>query len=138
MEESIDQRDSRINKKDVSTGELLPNTGVRILDKDKNIIIEGRTNEKGVFTFKNLPKGMYYFQEFDAPKGYQLDETPIQFEIKEHEKVVKCEMTNQKIETPTKPAQSLPQTGDTNHIGFIISWVALGILYLCRKNSKTE
>lgn len=56
------------------------------------MIVEGRTNDKGIFTFEQLPKGIYYFQEFDAPKGYQLDETPMQFEIKENGKVVKCEM----------------------------------------------
>ncbi|EJM6035837.1 Cys-Gln thioester bond-forming surface protein [Enterococcus faecalis] len=134
---------AELTKKDVSTGELLPNTGVRILDKDKNMIIEGRTNEKGIFTFKNLPKGIYYFQEFDAPEGYKLDKTPIQFEIKEHKKVVKCEMTNHKIETQTTPTQLLPKTGDAINIdfvllGFAISGVALGVLYFLRKNSKIK
>lgn len=138
---------AELEKKDVSTGELLPDTGVRILDKDKNVLIEGRTDENGVFRFKELPKGIYYFQEFDAPEGYQLDETPIQFEIKEHEEVVKCEMTNQKIEipkTPETPTQnSFPKTGDTTNIalaviGLALSATAMGVIYFRRKKAKTE
>lgn len=134
---------AELTKKDVSTGELLPDTGVRILDKEKNVIVEGRTNDKGIFTFEQLPKGIYYFQEFDAPKGYQLDETPMQFEIKENGKVVKCEMTNKLIETPSTPDRSLPKTGDTSNIGFAliglaVSATAIGILYFRRKKAKVE
>jgi uncharacterized surface anchored protein len=97
-----------LTKKDVSTGEVLPNTGVRILNDEKESIAEGRTNDKGMFTFDQLPVGTYYFQEFDAPEGYLLDETPMKFEIKDYEKVVKCEMTNQKMDTP-KRTNRLPQ-----------------------------
>ena len=134
---------AELTKKDVSTGELLPDTGVRILDKEKNVIVEGRTNDKGIFTFEQLPKGIYYFQEFDAPRGYQLDETPMQFEIKENGKVVKCEMTNKKIETPSTPDRSLPKTGDTSNIGFAliglaVSATAIGILYFRRKKAKAK
>lgn len=132
---------AELTKKDVSTGELLPDTGVRILDEDKNIIGEGRTDENGVFIFEQLPKGIYYFQEFDAPNGYELDETPIQFEIKEDGEVVKCEMTNKKI-TPTVTTAS-PKTGDTTNIaimilGLAVSATALGVLYFRRKKTKAE
>lgn len=132
---------AELTKKDVSTGELLPDTSVRILDKEKNVIVEGRTNDKGIFTFEQLPKGIYYFQEFDAPKGYQLDETPMQFEIKENGKIVKCEMTNKKIENPATPDRSLPKTGDTSNISFAliglaVSATAIGLLYYRRKKAK--
>lgn len=130
-----------LTKKDVSTGELLPKTGIRILDKDKKVIVEGRTDEKGTFTFEQLPKGKYYFQEFDAPKGYQLDETPLPFEIEEHGKVVKCEMTNTKIEAPA--TKNLPQTGDKSNptlliFGMLVSVSAVGVLYFRRKKAKAE
>ena len=134
---------AELTKKDVSTGELLPDTGVRILDKEKNVIVEGRTNDKGIFTFEQLPKGIYYFQEFDAPKGYELDETPMPFEIKGNGKVVTCVMTNKKIETPSTPDRSLPKTGDTSNIGFAliglaVSVTAIGVLYFRRKKAKAE
>ncbi len=124
---------AELTKSDVSTGKLLPDTGVRILDQDKNVIAEGRTNDKGVFTFKDLPKGVYYFQEFDAPDGYELDETPMKFEIKEDGEVVKCQMTNQKI-------QASPGTGDTTNteIFGLVMVTALTSLGLCVRRRKTK
>ncbi|WP_141240791.1 SpaA isopeptide-forming pilin-related protein, partial [Listeria monocytogenes] len=114
---------AELTKTDVSNGKNLPNTGIRILDKDKKVVIEGKTDNQGQFTFEKLPKGVYYFQEFDAPSGYQLDETPIQFEIKEDGEIVKCTMTNQL--TPTEKG-NLPQTGETTSI----LGIALGSLLL--------
>lgn len=114
---------AELTKTDVSDGKTLPNTGIRILDKDKKVVIEGKTDNQGQFTFEKLPKGVYYFQEFDAPSGYQLDETPIQFEIKEEGEIVKCTMTNQLI--PNEKG-SLPQTGETTSI----LGIALGSLLL--------
>ncbi|MHC5215954.1 SpaA isopeptide-forming pilin-related protein [Enterococcus sp. LJL128] len=130
---------AELTKKDVSTGELLPNTSVRILDDKKEVIAEGRTNEKGIYTFEQLPKGIYYFQEYDAPEGYQLDDTPMQFEITENGEVVKCEMTNKKI----NKNESMPQTGDTTNtaifaLGLVLSVSALGVLYFRRKKAKAE
>lgn len=114
---------AELTKTDVSNGKTLPNTGIRILDKNKKVVIEGKTDTQGQFTFEKLPKGTYYFQEFEAPTGYQLDETPIQFEIKEDGEVVKCTMTNQLV--PTEKG-NLPQTGEkTSTLG-----IALGGLLL--------
>lgn len=113
-----------LTKKDVSTGDLLPDTGIQILDEDKKVIIEGRTDDDGIFTFENLPKGNYFFKEFDAPDGYLIDESLHEFEIKEHGEIVKCEMTNKKEEIPEvkvesnkdtpqqSSTQSYPQTGE--------------------------
>lgn len=131
---------AELTKKDVSTGELLPDTGIRILDEEKEIIAEGRTDDKGIYTFEKLPAGKYYFQEYDAPTGYQLDDTPMQFEITENREVVKCEMTNKKI---PEEITSLPQTGDTTNtaifaLGLVLSVSALGVLYFRRKKAKAE
>ncbi|WP_429974842.1 SpaA isopeptide-forming pilin-related protein [Enterococcus sp. DIV0840c] len=132
---------AELTKKDVSTGEVLPNTGIRILNDKKEVVVEGRTNEKGVFTFEQLSIGTYYFQEFEAPDGYRLDETPLKFEIKEAGKVVKCEMTNQKLETP-KRTDRFPNTGTTMNknllvLGFVAVTSALGLSYARKKKGKT-
>ena len=82
-----------ITKTDFSTGELIPDCGIEILDEDKNVIVQGRTDEKGEVTFKRLPVGKYYYREFDAPKGYYLDPTPYAFTIGE-DGIFKAEMTN--------------------------------------------
>ncbi|HDN2513840.1 Cys-Gln thioester bond-forming surface protein [Clostridioides difficile] len=104
---------AKLIKTDVVTGEPLPNAGIRILDENNNILIEGKTDDKGVFYFDKLPKGIYYFQEYEAPKGYQIDETPMKFEIKENGEIVTCKMTNKKIERT-----QLPKTGETNELIF--------------------
>lgn len=71
----------------------------------------------------------------------------MQFEIKEHGKVVKCEMTNQKIETPKTPEtptqNSFPKTGDTTNIalavlGLALSATVMGVVYFLRKKGKAE
>ena len=87
-----------ITKTDVSTGEVLPNTGIKIYGEDgKTVIKEGRTDDTGKFTF-NLEYGKYFFQEFEAPEGYVLDESLFPFEIKTDGEIVKCQMTNKKIQ----------------------------------------
>lgn len=122
-------------KKDSSSEEVLTNAGIRILDTNKNIVIEGRTDEKGIFSFEQLPKGTYFFQEFDAPQGYELDETPLKFEMKEDGDLVKVEMMNKKIEVPTV---DLPKTGTKNYpiLALFGSVLLIGatLVYLKKKN----
>lgn len=102
----------QIQKTDVSTGKPLPNTGIEILDEEKNILIQGRTDRDGNASFHQLPVGNYYFREFDAPKGYQIEESLFPFTIKEHGEIVKCQMSNQRIPQETKPKD----TKDTEHL----------------------
>ncbi len=87
-----------ITKTDVSTGESLPDTGIKIYMEDKKtVVFEGRTDSNGKVTFGPLEYGKYFFQEFDAPEGYVIDETLFPFEIKEDGEIVKCKMTNKRI-----------------------------------------
>ena len=87
-----------ITKTDIADGTLLPNAGFRIYDENKNVIAEGRTNDQGIAIFE-LGYGKYYYQEFDAPEGYVIDETLFPFEIKTNGEIVKAQMTNMKIES---------------------------------------
>lgn len=108
-----------ITKTDISTGELIPDCGIEILDKDGNVILQGRTDEKGVVTFEKLRTGEYFYREFDAPEGYILDETKYPFTISENGEIVKCEMTN------TKLTENPPYTGDSS--SDIIAWLMIGL-----------
>lgn len=110
-----------ITKKDVSTGELLPNAGFRIKDENGDIVAEGYTDENGVAKFI-LGYGKYTYEEFDAPDGYIIDTTPYEFEIKENGQIIKAEMTNKKQPEPDKP-----QTGDSSNIGFFIGLGAFAV-----------
>lgn len=103
-----------LTKKDVSTGKALPDTGVEILDAQGTVIFQGRTDENGEVSF-TLPYGQYFYREFDAPEGYQIDETAYPFSITEDGQVIKAEMTNEKI-------PEVPQTGD-----FFDQWFWMGL-----------
>lgn len=134
-----------LTKKDVSTGELLPNTGIQILDEEENVIVEGRTDDKGVFTFEQLPKGHYFFKEFDAPEGYLIDESLHAFEIKENGEIIRCEMTNKKKELPEVKVESnktLPQTGEKQSVLFAVlgvsTLIGAGVLYWVKKKRSAE
>ncbi len=146
--------DVEIQKTDVSTGKPLPDTGIEILDEEKNVLLQGRTDKDGNVSFGQLPAGTYYYREFDAPEGYQIDESLFPFTIKEHGEIVRCKMSNQRIAQETtpkdtdsdyqegmsleKPKESLPQetlrasldnspqTGDGSHL----PWICLVCLLL--------
>lgn len=125
---------AELSKIDVATADPLPKTGIQILDKDGKIVVEGRTDEKGQFKFTGLPAGNYTFKEFDAPEGYELDETPLPFEITEDNEIVKCEMTNKKIPEKLEPKNPqpkekgrLPQTGEQKRNRVV---VVIGLLLI--------
>ena len=57
-----------ITKKDISSGELLPDAGFRIKDENGKTVVEGYTDKKGLAKF-TLTYGKYTYEEFDAPDG---------------------------------------------------------------------
>lgn len=144
-----------ITKSDVSDGTLIPNCGIEILDKNGNAIFQGRTDKNGVVKFENLRYGEYFYREFDAPKGYILDEKAYPFSIKENGEIVKCQMTNTKIPVvpdtpvtpktpviPDTPSSSSPKTGDNSNVSLwlITTCIALGVsmFTLKKKNIKEK
>lgn len=105
VENEIGEGEMELTKKDVSTGELLPNAKFMIYAEDgKTVIEKGVTDSNGIAKFK-LETGKYFYQEYEAPVGYQIDNTLFPFEIKEHGDIIKCEMTNTKLpKTGTVPS----------------------------------
>lgn len=94
-----------ITKVDISTGEELPGATFAIYAEDgKTVIEKGVTDSNGIAYFK-LDYGKYYYQEINAPSGYQVDNSKFPFEIKEGNEIVKCKMTNKPI---------IPKTGITD------------------------
>ena len=140
-----------ISKADADDEHLLPNAGFRIYDVEGNVVREGRTNSKGICEFE-LEFGKYYYQEFDAPKGYEIDDTKYEFSIREDGKVVSVVMTNKKTPapdpTPTPTAQptptpkptptpsptptpvktDAPKTGDQSNVGLWTSLAAAAVV----------
>ena len=100
-----------ISKVDAETEELLPGAGFRIYDVNGEVIREGVTDKEGNVEF-DLEFGTYYYQEFDAPDGYEVDDTKYEFTITEDGQVVSVIMTNKKIpvETPKEePKEEEPK-----------------------------
>ncbi|MCC2248763.1 Ig-like domain-containing protein [Virgibacillus sp. AGTR] len=62
---------------------FLENAVFELQDKDGNTIKKGMTtNEDGKLLINNLRPGHYQFVETKAPAYYQLDQKPIEFEVK--------------------------------------------------------
>ena len=92
----------QITKKDASTGALLPNTTFAIYDNNGKVVAKGKTDKNGIFEFGPLEYGKYFYQEIEAPKGYNIDTKKYPFEIKNDGEIIKCEMKDTRI----------PKTGD--------------------------
>ncbi|HEL0710058.1 TPA: fibrinogen-binding adhesin SdrG C-terminal domain-containing protein [Streptococcus equi subsp. zooepidemicus] len=65
----------KVVKKDEQSSAPLPGATFQ-LESSKGVILTGETNQKGEYTFKDLPFGEYLLTEIRAPKGYILDKTP--------------------------------------------------------------
>ncbi|WP_304427845.1 SpaA isopeptide-forming pilin-related protein [uncultured Clostridium sp.] len=126
--------DVEITKVDIHDGTLLPNAHFEILDKDKNIVLSGITDENGLFKFK-LPAGKYYYKETQAPvfegTEYILDDGEYPFEIKEDGEIVKCKAPNKKKITPKTSAIGVGGIG----IGVGVITI-LVILFLVVRNKR--
>lgn len=139
IENHIGEGEMELTKQDVSTGELLPNAKFKIYAEDKKTVVtKGITDENGIAKFK-LEIGKYYYQEYEAPVGYELDDSLFEFEIKANNEIVKCQMTN--TPTPIPPNIILPKTGAVGSVlPVVIGCALVSALCTCyiiiRKGSK--
>ncbi|TSB48561.1 SpaA isopeptide-forming pilin-related protein [Alkalicoccobacillus porphyridii] len=64
------------------SGETLEGAVFSLFDAEDNELQTGlTTDEDGRIVVENLEPGNYYFVETEAPFGYELDDTPLEFEI---------------------------------------------------------
>ena len=84
-------------KTDLVTREAVPNTIIEIYNSSNKVIFKGKTDENGKIIIKDLMIGKYTIKEIEAATGYVLNETPVEFEIKENGEIVKAEMKNKPI-----------------------------------------
>ncbi|SEO92088.1 LPXTG-motif cell wall anchor domain-containing protein, partial [Amphibacillus marinus] len=81
-------------------GNVLADAIFTLLDANGNELKAGlTTNEAGLIIVTDLRPGSYQFIETEAPEGYQLDNTPIDFEIEVGQvEILSINVTNEKIE----------------------------------------
>lgn len=92
----------KILKVDSQTEEPLPGAGFKVC-VDGKTVAEGYTGPDGTVQFDDLPYGdRYYYQEFEAPEGYLLDDTMYPFSIRTDGKIITVTRRN---------AQEQPEIG---------------------------
>lgn len=84
-------------KKDLVSGEAIPNTIIEIYTENNELIFTGTTDENGKVVVDNLKVGKYYILEKEAATGYVITDEKVYFEIKDNGEIVKAEMKNKPI-----------------------------------------
>lgn len=98
-----------LQKKDKETNKVLSDATFELRDETGKLITVNQpmtTDGKGEIHLTRLFPGKYTFVETKSPKGYQLDQTPIPFEIgfdKTSVKVVAYNQKNKKVDDIKNP-----------------------------------
>ncbi|MBO0453366.1 Spy0128 family protein [Candidatus Enterococcus murrayae] len=98
-----------LKKIDSKTGKTLAGAEFKLVDpKGKTVAGKEKivTGEDGSIIIKDLTDGNYQLIETKAPKGYQIDETPIDFSVKN------SQPSKKEISQKNDPI-GLPETGDS-------------------------
>ena len=74
------------------------------------------TDENGVIKIDNLVYGDYYFEEVQAPAGYELDSTPVKFTISENGAKVSVSATNKLIAEKTGAIRITKKDADSKAV----------------------
>ena len=86
-----------ITKTDIDDeGVLIPNCGIEILDENKEVIYRDFTDENGIVEF-TLDYGKYYWHEFLAPEGYNINDDYYEFAITEDGMIIEETLKDSKI-----------------------------------------
>ena len=102
-----------LQKKDKETKEVLSDATFELRDEKGTVVevVQSMTTDgKGEIHLTRLFPGKYTFVETKSPKGYQLDQTPIPFEVGFDQTSVKVTAYNEK----SKKTGSITPTESTN------------------------
>ena len=93
----VDTNTVVLSKTDDTTKEKLQGAVFDLQDSNGKVLQSGlTTDDEGKITVDELVVGTYQFVETKAPTGYELDATPIKFEVKKGQtEVVQVSMTNE-------------------------------------------
>ena len=86
-----------ISKVDADSNTPLQNAGFRLYDASGSQVAEGYTDANGKLTFADLKLGSYTCKEFQAPTGYELDDTAFSVVLNQNGKILKVTRENKLI-----------------------------------------
>ena len=86
-----------ISKVDADSKLPLQGAGFRLYDASGSQVAEGYTGTNGKLTFADLKLGSYTCKEFQAPTGYELDETAFPVTLNQNGQVLKVTRENKLI-----------------------------------------
>ena len=86
-----------ISKVDADSKSPLQGAGFRLFDVSGSQVAEGYTDANGKLSFTGLKLGSYTCKEFQAPTGYELDETAFPVTLNQNEQVLKVTRENKLI-----------------------------------------
>ncbi|WP_425304254.1 MSCRAMM family protein [Brochothrix thermosphacta] len=129
-----------LTKTDDQSGEVLQGAVFELQDTNgKKVQRNLTTDSAGKIAIAKLKPGKYQLIETKAPQGYELDATPVTFEVmgnqKEIIKVAKTNkaITNEKEVVPPVPNKKLPSTGDEKesmpYAGILLSVLSFVLLW---------
>jgi hypothetical protein len=115
-----------LTKLDIIDSTPIPNCKFELRSLETDYVVEGVTDENGVYVFKDIPYGKYTYTELEAPEEYLIDTTP-------HEITIDAE----DIKIVVKDERA-PETGDIAVAALAVVAVvcALGIVFVIAKNKK--
>ena len=86
-----------ISKVDADSKSPLQGAGFRLYDVSGSQVAEGYTDANGKLTFADLKLGSYTCKEFQAPTGYELDETAFPITLNQNGQILKITRENKLI-----------------------------------------
>ncbi len=86
-----------ISKVDADSNTPLQGAGFRLYDASRSQVSEGYTDANGKLTFTGLKLGSYTCKEFQAPTGYELDDTAFPVVLNQNGQVLKVTRENKLI-----------------------------------------
>lgn len=127
-----------LEKIDSKTGERLPNAVFMIRDRSNGKAIQKdlKTDKFGYLSIEGLSEGSYELIEVKAPKGYILDNTPVEFNISNQvsmEKLTKVNVPKNSVNISKNNDNSFPKTGEQDQsylitVGIIILVLLFGVI----------
>ena len=126
------RKDSRVTfeKLDFADSTPIPNCKFELKSLETDYVVEGVTDENGIYVFENVPYGKYTYREIEAPEEYIIDTEAHEIEINAEE--MKVRITNEKA----------PETGDIAVVAIVVIAVVcvagIVIVIVRRKRQNKE